>query len=134
MTMTKHLGLVIFALFLGARWSGAQMPAGATPGQVAVAYYQICGQVPLNTAALNALRSRQALEADRKLSQSTLQARAGVLTAVGGHGSLLAVRVLSSQVVGDRATVSVILNYQKLRPNTLEIALVKEDGVWKVAD
>lgn len=132
--MMKYFGLGMLALLLGVAGAGAQMAAGASPAQVAVTYYEICGQVPLNMAALNAMRSRPALEADRKLALSTLQARAGVLTAVGGHGTLREVRVLKSQVTGDRATVSVMLSYQKLKPNTLEIALMKEDGVWKVAD
>lgn len=128
----------IWVIFVGLGiWAGevvGQETVGMTPGEVAVAYYRNCGVVPLNMGAINALRTEGAREADRKLPPAALQARTGVLIAVGGHGSLLAVRVLTVQVKGDRAKVAVVLNYQKLPPNQFELALVKEDGVWKVAD
>ena len=102
----KHLALIFLFVRLFEAAAMAQAHANSTPGQVAVNYYQTCGRVPLDIAALNTLRSSSALEADRKLPRSALQARSGVLSAVGGYGTLLAVRVLSERIVQDRATVS----------------------------
>lgn len=134
MPTMRALGISLVLLVWSLGQSGAQNLATADPAQVATAFYQYCGVVPVNIAAINALRCKEALETDRKLSPADLQARAGVLAAVGGHGSLLLVRVLGTQINGDRARVSVLLNYRKLPANKLELALVREDGAWKVAN
>lgn len=107
----------------------------STPGQTAVTYYMLCRELPINLAKINAMRSAAAVAADAKLPANVLAARAGVLSAVGGNGTLATVQVLSEKTTGNRSTVAVILSYyNKLPPRQLAINLVWEDGRWKVAD
>lgn len=123
--------LCLILLFLGLMNAPAAAPL--SPGDVAVNYYLLCRELPINMAKINALRTTGAVAADQKLPRNILEARAGVLAAIGVN--LATVQVLSQQGSGDRARVAVILSYYNNQPpRRLEIDLVKEDGIWKIAN
>ncbi len=107
--------------------------APATPAYTAEQFYWLCARVPVNVAAINALRSTAAVANDRRLRPADLQARTAVWTAAGGNGLLGRVQLISERIAGDSAQVEILLMYRgNLPARKFSLPLVREDGVWKI--